>query len=187
MRPWCAASHLIGRSRLINTQLRVQFPSREQNSILTALCIYAILFFSFFTRIYFPASGQAVVTGFVPSAPRFLPFNFYCAHRVQQSHCSSIFDRVLLTHDLALFASQFVHKKNFPQIYSSMHSGEFELTKLAYTRLQDTLIRHRGDRLLSGRRFFQAAFFLGKPSPDAQRKRVLLCIGTYHGMILFTR
>ena len=30
----------------------------------------------------------------------------------------------------------------------SMHSREFELTKLTYTRLDDNLIRHRGDRFL---------------------------------------
>ena len=28
-----------------------------------------------------------------------------------------------------------------------MHSGKFELTKLTYTKLEDNLIRHRGDRL----------------------------------------
>ena len=33
--------------------------------------------------------------------PRFLP-SIFIAHRVQQSHCSSIFQRVLLTHALAL-------------------------------------------------------------------------------------
>ena len=27
-----------------------------------------------------------------------------------------------------------------------MHSGGFELTKLTYTRLEDNVIRHRGDR-----------------------------------------
>ena len=27
-----------------------------------------------------------------------------------------------------------------------MHSGGFELTKPTYTRLEDNLIRHRGDR-----------------------------------------
>ena len=57
---------------------------------------------------------------------------FFIAHRVQQSHCSSIFHRVLLTHALALSASQFVHKKKSPRIYTSMHSGGFELTKLTY-------------------------------------------------------
>ena len=63
-------------------------------------------------------------------------------YRVQQSHCSSIW----LTHALALSASQFVHKKKSPRIYTSMHSGGFELTKLTYTRLEDNPIRHRGDR-----------------------------------------
>ena len=100
----------------------------------------------FFTHIYFPASGQAVVTGVVPSSFRLLP-SFFIAHRVQQSHCSSIFHRVLLTYALALSASQFVHKKKSPRIYSSMHSGGFELTKLTYTRLEDNLIYHRADRL----------------------------------------
>ena len=34
-----------------------------------------------------------------------------------------------------------------PRTYSSMHSGGLELAKLTYTRLEDNLIRHRGDRL----------------------------------------
>ena len=80
------------------------------------------------------------------SPPRFLP-SISIAHRVQQSLCSSIFHRVLLTHALALSASQFVHKKKSPRIYTSMHSGGFELTKPTYTRLEDNLIRHRGDRV----------------------------------------
>ena len=42
--------------------------------------------------------------------PRVLP-SIFIAHRVQQSHCSSIFHQVLLlTRALALSASQFVHK-----------------------------------------------------------------------------
>ena len=104
-------------------------------------------FFFFFAHFYFPGSGQAVVTGVVPSSPRFLP-SIFIAHRVQHSHCSSIFHRVLLTHALALSASQFVHKKKSPLIHTSMHSGGFELTRLTYTRLEDNLIRHRGDRYL---------------------------------------
>ena len=84
-----------------------------------------------------------MVTDVVPSPPRFLP-PIFIAHRVQQSHCSSIFHRVLLTHALAFSASQFVHKK---RVYTSIHSGGFELSKLTYTRLEDTLIRHRGDQL----------------------------------------
>ena len=54
---------------------------------------------------------------------------------------------MLLTHALALSASQFVHKKKSQRIYTSMHSAGLELTKLTYTRLEDNLIRHRGDRI----------------------------------------
>ena len=113
---------------------------------LLVVCIYIYIFF--FSHFYLPASGQAVVTGVVPFPPRFLP-SIFIAHRVQQSHCSSIFHRVLLTHALALSASQFVHEKKSQRIYtSSMHSAGLELTKLTYTRLlQDNLIRDRGDRL----------------------------------------
>ena len=70
---------------------------------------------------------------------------FIIAHRVQQSHCSFDFHRVLLTHALALSVSHFVHKKKSQRIYTSMHSAGLELTKLTYTRLEDNLIRHRGD------------------------------------------
>ena len=87
-----------------------------------------------------------MVTGVAPSPPGLMP-SIFIAHRAQQSHCSSIFHRVLLTHALALSASQFGHKEKPPRICTSMHSGGFELTKLTYTRLVDNLIRHRGDRL----------------------------------------
>ena len=53
---------------------------------------------------------------------------------------------MLLTHALAFSASKFVHKKTSPRIYTGVHSGGFELTKLTYTGLEDNLIRHRGDR-----------------------------------------
>ena len=92
-----------------------------------------------FTHIYFPASGQAVVTGVVPSPPAFLP---QFLSRIGFSN-----HRVLLNHALALSTSQFVHKKKSPRIYTSMHSAGLELANLTYTRLEDDLIRHRGDRL----------------------------------------
>ena len=116
-------------------------------SRLMCVQVQVLLSFFFFSHFYFPASAQAVVTGAVPSPARFLP-SIFIAHRVQQSHCSSIFHRVLLTHALALFASQFVHKKKSQRIYTSMHSAGLELTKLTYTRLEDNLIRRRGDRIL---------------------------------------
>ena len=106
---------------------------------------FFLFIYLFFAHFHFPASGQAVVTGVFPSPPRFLPSTF-TAHRVQQSHCLSIVHQVLLTHALALSASQFVHKKKSQRIYTSMHSAGLELTKLTYTRLEDNLIRHRGDR-----------------------------------------
>ena len=86
-----------------------------------------------------------MVTDVVPSPPRFLP-SIFIAHRVQQSHCSSIFHRVLLTRALAFSASQFVRKKKSPRFYTNMHSGGFELMKLTCTRLEDNLVRRRGDR-----------------------------------------
>ena len=115
------------------------------------VCLFQLWYLSIFmysfisTHIYFPTSGQDVVPCVVPSPPCFLP-SIFIAHRVQQSQCSSIVHRVR-THALALSASQFVRKKKSPRIYTSMHSGGFELTKLTYTRLEDNLIRHRGDRL----------------------------------------
>ena len=108
--------------------------------------VMPVFFFLLFSlsHFYFPASGHAVVTVVVPSPPRFLP-SIFIAHRVQQSHCSSIFHRVLKTHALALSACQFVHKKKSQRIIrTNMHSAGLELTKLTYTRLEDNLIRHRG-------------------------------------------
>ena len=113
------------------------------------LLVYLLFFFFFFFFSSHTFTFQLLdkswsQVGVVPSSPPVLAFNFYLAHRVQQSHCSSIFHRVLLTHALALSASQFVHKKMSQRIYTSMHSAGLELTKLTYTRLEDNLIRHRG-------------------------------------------
>ena len=108
--------------------------------------LYLVSVLFFFSLFYFPAPGQAVVTDVVPSPPRFLP-SVFIAHRVQQSHCLSPFHRVLLTHAFTLSASQLSKKKSL-RIYTSMHSGGLELTKITYyTRLEDNLIHHRGDRL----------------------------------------
>ena len=55
----------------------------------------------------------------------------------------------MLTHARALSASLLVHKKQSLRIYTSTHSAGLELTKLTYnTRLEDNLIRYRGDRLI---------------------------------------
>ena len=105
-----------------------------------------VLFFLFFSRTStFQLLDKPWSQVSSLSPPRFLP-SIFSTHRVQQSHCSSIFHRVLLTHTLALSVSQFVHKKKFQRMYTSMHSAGLEVTKLTYTRLEDNLIRHRGDR-----------------------------------------
>ena len=121
----------------------------NNNRIVVSVINAGLPFYFFFAHFYFPAPGQAVVTGVVPSPARFLP-SIFTAHRVLHSHCSSNFHRVLLTHTLALSASQFVHKKKsitiYIRIYTSKHSAGLELTKLTYTRLEDILIRHRCGR-----------------------------------------
>ena len=112
-------------------------------------CSVSFLFF-FLSHFYFPASsGQAVVTGVVPSPPRFLP-SIFIAHRVSAIpllvDCSS---SVASSRSLALSASQFVHKKKSQRIYTRvcMHSAGLELTKRTHIGLEDNnLIRHLGDR-----------------------------------------
>ena len=81
----------------------------------------------------------------VLSFHRFLPPVTF-THSVQESHCSLICHRAMLTHALALSASQFVHNKTSQRIYTSMHSAGLNLTELTYTRLEDNLVCHRGDR-----------------------------------------
>ena len=76
--------------------------------------VFGIFFFFFRTLLeYFPDFGQAVVTGVVPSPPRFLP-SLFIAHWVQKFHCSSIFHRVLLTHALELSAKSICAQGKVP-------------------------------------------------------------------------
>ena len=106
---------------------------------------YNFFYIYFFIHMYFPASVEAVVTGVVLSPPQYC-LQFFIAHRVQQSRSSSIFHPVLLAHALALSAGHFfVHNNKSPRNYTSMHSGEFELTNLTYTRLEDNLTRRRDE------------------------------------------
>ena len=116
----------------------------HKNSRGKVYSIFLVLYF--FTHVYFPASGQAAVTGIVPSSPQFLPSTLI-AHRVQQSHCSSIFHRVLLTPALALFRKSICAQEKVPtNLYEYALGGVRTHEKLTYTRLKDNLIRHRGDR-----------------------------------------
>ena len=86
-------------------------------------------FFSFFDHhFYFPAqlvggfypqrsSGQAVVTGVVPSSPRYVP-SFFIEHRVQHSHCSSIFIECC---SLSLSRFPLINFVFMTRIYSEQH------------------------------------------------------------------
>ena len=74
----------------------------------------SVVFFTSPHTSSFPASGQAVVTGAIPSPPGSCLQFLSRIYRVQRSHCSSIFHRASLTHALARSASQFVHKKKVP-------------------------------------------------------------------------
>ena len=117
-----------------------------QGKILSAMDFFFFFFFLFFCTLSLSRVWTSRGLRCHPFSSPVLASSIFIAHRVQQSHCSSIVHRVLLTHALALSASQFVHKKKSQRIYTSMHSAGLELTKLTYTRLEDNLIRHRGDR-----------------------------------------
>ena len=51
----------------------------QQRELLSLNQQIGMSIFFFFSNFYFPASGQAVVTGVVPSPPRFLP-SIFIAH-----------------------------------------------------------------------------------------------------------
>ena len=109
---------------------------------------HSCFFFFFFAHFYFPASGQwSQVSSLLPPGSC---LQFY-AHRVQQSHyCWSIFHRVLLTHALALSASEFERKKGPNEFIRVLvcSRGDSNSRKLPIrSMLKDNLICHRGDRL----------------------------------------
>ena len=92
----------------------------------------SLLLFSFCDKLWSQVSSLLPPGSHIPSV--------FAAHRVQHSHCSSIFHRMLLTHALAFSVGQFVHKKQSLRIYTSMLSGGLELTQvdlyLVYTWYQ---------------------------------------------------
>ena len=94
---------------------------------------YLFLFFSTLVSSFWTSRGHR--RRFVSHSA--LVFIFLSHIVVQQSHCSSIFYRELPTRAFALSASHF---KKSPRIYTSVHLGGLELTKLTYARLEDNLI-----------------------------------------------
>ena len=110
-----------------------------------------LAFFFFRLTLVFSSFWTSRGHGCRPFFPPVLGLHFFLSRipgKVQQSHCSSIFHRVLLTHALSRFSQvNLCTRKKSQRIYTSMHSTGFELTKLTHTRLEDNLIRHRGGRL----------------------------------------
>ena len=71
------------------------------------------MLFACFLHIYVAASRQAVVPGVTPSAPLFSLSILFERLGFSNATAYRFFDRVLLTHALALSARQFVRKKIF--------------------------------------------------------------------------
>ena len=84
---------------------------KNKRPIYLKYSLYTYFFFTLLLPSFWTSRGHRCR----PFFPPILAFNFYRA-RVQQSHCPSIFHRVLLTHALALSASQIAHKKKSPGI-----------------------------------------------------------------------
>ena len=115
--------------------------------------VLSVTFFFFFSSTLLLSSfwTSHVVTSVAPSPPRpprCSPSILCRAYLVGFSNPTArrFFHRgVLLTHALALSASQFVHKKSPYEFTQACTREGLELTKLTYTRLEDNLIRHRDD------------------------------------------
>ena len=105
--------------------------------------------FFYIPHFYFPASGQAVVTGVVPSPSRFVPSIVY---RAQGSAIPLLvdFSSSGANSRSRTFCTSICAQEGVPANY--MHSRGLEPTKLTYTRLEDNLIRHRGDQYTMSRR-----------------------------------
>ena len=109
--------------------------------------LYLVLFFFFF----FPHTSTfqlldelwSQVSSLLPPGSCLQFFRAY--RRVQQSHCSSIFHRVYIT--LSRFPQVNLCTRKSPNEYIRVYTAGLELTNLTYTRLEDNLIRHRGDRI----------------------------------------
>ena len=104
-----------------------------------------LLLFVFLYHFYFPASGQAVVSGVAPSPARYVPsflsrigFSIPTARRLSSNVANSRF---------RAFRESICAQEKVPTNFTSMHSGGLELTKLTYNRDEDNQLRHRGDRL----------------------------------------
>ena len=86
-------SHTFSRTNSSRYEHTSMSPTSEDFSFYFSFFFKSSLSLSSSTRrTFYPqrSSGQAVVTGVVASSPRYLP-SIFIAHRIQHSHCSSIF------------------------------------------------------------------------------------------------
>ena len=86
-----------------------------------------------FSHFYFPASGQAVVTGVDPSPPPVLASNSYRAK-------GSAIPSVASSRSRAFRKSICAQEKAPTNFYEYALGGTRSHTKLTYTRLEDNLI-----------------------------------------------
>ena len=61
-----------------------------------------------------------------------------------------------------------------------MHSAGLELTKLTYTRLEDNLIRHRGDRLFTMCQVHTRHIHVSTPGVFCACRRCLILRSIYY-------
>ena len=110
-------------------------------------CTWYIFFLFLFHTPTLQFLDKQSVTGVVPSSPRFLP-SVFIVHRVQQSHCSSIFSSSVANSRCRAFRKSICAREKVPtRSYEYALGGIRTHDKLTHTRLEDDLIRHRGDRL----------------------------------------
>ena len=94
---------------------------RPEASSFSVVLLYFCFFFkslrvsSLSRKRFYPgrSAGQAVVTGAVPSPPRYVPL-FFVAHRVEHSQLLVMFHRMYLTHAHALSANVLFYGTQIP-------------------------------------------------------------------------
>ena len=89
-----------------------------------------------------------MVTGVAPSLPGFL-LSIFIAQKGPEIPLLVDFSSIVANSRFRAFRKSICVQEKVPtSLYKYVYALEgFELTKLTYTRLEDNLIRHRGDRL----------------------------------------
>ena len=94
-----------------------------------------------------------MVTDVVPSSPPVLALNFLSLIGFSNPTARHFFMGVAINNSRSRAFRKLSRAQQRKISYEfervCMHSGRLELTKLAYTRLEGNLVRHRGDRLPS--------------------------------------